>query len=509
MTAPARDEATRSRAPGAASARPPTAVEPEPRAEAGSDCGVPRWRLQTTSVRTRVIVAVVTLTAVALIVSGAVVVVAGRIGAERQIIDHQRAGVTALRQLASELDPQTRQPWTSAEALLKVAVQRAALDTGEGVLALVGGQIVWTAQPGVALRPENDPALLDVITPLAGQRNVTFGRLTTAQRTWRYVVIPVSLPGSATEAALVRAVDVERALAPLRPAYTAYIIVAAGSLILVGLTIWLLVGRLLRPIATVRRTADRITRSDLTQRIPVNGHDDLSALAQTINSMLDRLAALAEEQRQLLDDVGHELRTPLTIARGHLELIDFADPTEGRASRDVALSELDRMRRLVDDLLTLARSAQPSLLRPELTDLVQLTDDTLTKATTLGPRRWQLDSVAEVTTWLDPQRISQAWLQLAANAVQYSAPGSEVGLGSAVDRGELRLWVRDQGQGIAPADQPRIFERRERGSLGQGTGLGLAIVHAIATSHGGRVDLDSRLGEGSTFTMRLPLRESA
>ena len=465
-----------------------------------------RDRLPGVSVHARVIIAVVALTALALFVSGMIVVLWGRVSTERHIMGHLELSVASLRQLADEADPQTGEPWSSPDALLVAALQRSVLAPEEGALAIVDGQIEWTAQPGVSIRPENDPELVSTVTPLTSLDTVTYGQLSTSDHDWAYAVIPVDLPGQTSTAALVHVVDVDQEMAVLTPIYWAYAIVGAASLALVTVIIWLFVGHLLRPIATVRFTAERVTATDTSQRIPVTGHDDLSALAQTINSMLDRLETSVQGQRQLLDDVGHEIRTPLTIARGHLELMDLDDPAEARATRDLVISEMDRMGGLVDDLLTLARSKQPDLLRPEMTDVVQLTDETLTKATSLGVRQWQLDSVAEVTTWLDPRRISQAWLQLAANAVQYSQPGSVVALGSAVDNGELLLWVRDEGQGIDPADQERIFERHVRGSASTGSGLGLSIVTAIAESHQGRVECESRPGEGSVFTIHLPVR---
>ena len=464
-----------------------------------------RGRRPALTVRVRVIAAVVALTALALALSGAAVILWGRVTTEQRVLADQQVAVAAFRRLAAEPDPQTARAWPSVDALLRVAMQRTVLGPAEGALAIADGQVTWTAQPGVALRPENDEALVAAILPATEREAVTYGR-TRTDRDWSYVVVPVRLEGQQARAALVRVTDMTAEIARHNPIYRAYSLVALGSLTMISLLIWLLVGRLLRPIAVVRQTAQEITASDISQRIPVTGSDDVSALARTLNSMLDRLEASAQAQRQLSDDVGHELRTPLTITRGHLELMNLSDRREAEQTRDLVVSELDRMRRLVDDLLTLARSQHPHLLRLVLTDLVQLTDETLTKATSLGEREWQLDSVAEVSTWLDPQRISQARLQLAANAVQYSAPGSPVALGSAVEHGELRLWVRDCGQGIPEADQAHIFDRHERGSGGTGTGLGLAIVTTIATAHGGGVEVESVPGEGSTFTIRLPLR---
>jgi signal transduction histidine kinase len=223
--------------------------------------------------------------------------------------------------------------------------------------------------------------------------------------------------------------------------------------------------------------------------------------------MLDRLETAFDSQRLLLDDAGHELRTPLTILRGHLELLDPADPADTAATRALALDEVDRMHRLVEDLVTLAKAERPDFVQLAPVDVGRLTDDVLDKARALGQRRWSIDERVEATVWLDAQRITQAWLQLAANAVKFSADGTKVAFGSAVQHGRVRLWVRDEGPGVSPEDSGRIFERFTRGHAGrgvEGSGLGLPIVTAIAEAHGGTIQLRTRLGEGSTFTLDLP-----
>ena len=466
-----------------------------------------RTRLAALSVHNRVIIAVILLTALALIFSGTVVHLWGRLATERRIHTNQQLAVTFLRQLASEADPATGQPWQGPDELLRAALQRTLLAPTEGAFGVINSEVAWTAYAGVPLRPETDAELVAAVMPATLLATVTHARVKTATHDWSYVVIPVDFSAQDATAAFVQVTDMGQERALLAPIYAAYASVGAASLILVALIIWLFVAYLMRPISTVRTTAQEITATDISRRIPVQGHDDLSQLARTVNEMLDRLEAALDGQRQLLDDVGHELRTPLTIARGHLELINAQDPAEVAATRKLVISEMDRMRRLVEDLLTLARSRQPDLLRLEEVDVVELTDLTLSNATRLGERAWRLDQVAEVSAWMDPQRIAQAWLQLAANAVQYSDEGAVIALGSRAGRGEVSLWVRDEGRGIDPLDQEKIFQRTMRADLGEGTGLGLSIVTAIVASHGGRLDLDSTPGQGSTFTMVLPRKE--
>jgi signal transduction histidine kinase len=222
--------------------------------------------------------------------------------------------------------------------------------------------------------------------------------------------------------------------------------------------------------------------------------------------MLDRLETSFATQRRFLDDAGHELRTPITIARGHLELLGD-DPAEKAETVALVLDELDRMGRMVNDLLLLAKVEEPSFLERELVDVDVLTEELHAKTAALGDRTWVLESRAEGVVLADRQRLTQAVVQLAHNAVQHTSVGDEIALGSSLEHGELRLWVRDSGPGVAPDQQDRIFERfaRARGNRHRdGAGLGLSIVRAIAEAHGGRVVLHSRPGAGALFTLVVP-----
>ncbi len=456
------------------------------------------------------IAAVVALTGIALTSSGLIVYSRGNALTEQRIAADLDRAVEEFGALATTgLDPQTGAGFADARSLLRVAVQRSVLASSEGVVGVVGGRVEWAAQSAVPFRPEHDPDFVAAMLPLAALDTVSRGSLQTPQRNYRYIVAPVAFGDGQPTGALVRAVDFGAEESLLAEVWRSYVLVAAGSLLLVGLLIWILVGRLLEPISWMRRTAGEITDTDLGRRIPVRGTDDLSALGVTVNHMLDRLESAVGAQRELLDDVGHELRTPLTIIRGHLELLDPADAADVATTRALLLDETDRMGRLVDDLLTLAKAEQPEFVRPASTDVARLTDETLAKATGLGERHWVLDELADAELELDGQRIAQAWLQLAANAVRYSTAGSTVGMGSRLAGGELRLWVRDEGVGIAATDRDRVTRRFERGNgASGGTGLGLAIVAAIARAHGGRVDIESESGRGSTVTLVLPERRT-
>jgi signal transduction histidine kinase len=185
-------------------------------------------------------------------------------------------------------------------------------------------------------------------------------------------------------------------------------------------------------------------------------------------------------------------------------------------TKTLVIDEVDRMHRLVEDLLVIAKSEQSDFIQPQLTDIALLTDETFQKATALGKRTWKLDQLADVEVRLDPQRTAQAWLQLAANAVQYSENGALIGLGSQVSGDRLQLWVRDEGFGISPSDLEDIEKRQVQGNhrrllssdtnSGDGhKGLGLAIVNRIVTAQNGNMSIDSVLGKGSRFTLEFPI----
>ncbi len=298
------------------------------------------------------------------------------------------------------------------------------------------------------------------------------------------------------------------ARAGLRDTIQTYIVVALLSLLVITAFAAAQSGRLLAPLRKMRETADEINDSDLSRRLPETGNDDITALTRTFNRMLDRLESAFTGQRQFLDDAGHELRTPLTVLRGHLELLDVGSPAEIAETRELLLDEIDRMSRLVGDLILLAKSDRPDFVTPRPVDLTGLTVDTLAKARGLGDRTWTLDETASVTVPLDEQRLTQALLQLCDNAVKHTGAGDVVALGSSYDGATARLWVRDTGPGVASEDREQIFERFGRSAVAdhdEGFGLGLSIVRAIARAHGGALALEDERPHGARFVITVPI----
>lgn len=271
---------------------------------------------------------------------------------------------------------------------------------------------------------------------------------------------------------------------------------------------------MLAPIRLVRQTAERIGESDLTERLEVAGTDDVAALAHTFNSMLDRLESAFTTQRRFLDEVAHELRTPITVIRGTLELVeDGAD--DPAATRALVVDELDRMTRIVEDLLLLAKAERPDFLAFGETNLTDLVVDVVAKARALGNRHWRVAQVSEATLFIDGQRLTQALMQLVANAVRHTRAGDLIEVGSQLREGRLLLWVRDAGPGVGPQDRERIFERfAQAGRVvsadgsSPGIGLGLAIVLEIAQAHGGTAWVEDAEGGGARFVIALPAHTS-
>jgi signal transduction histidine kinase len=407
---------------------------------------------------------------------------------------------------ALAVDPRTGKPFASLDRLLLTATQRNVPDEHEALLSVIDGSVRYSSPGAKAERLRTDPAFLRAVRPVIADREPALRAVETAAGRVQIAVRPVVRQGDTGAWVVVHWTDSEEA--EFTDVMRTYGLTALGVLLLVAIAGWFVTGRLLAPIRLLRRTALRITDTDLTQRISVSGHDDLSELGRTFNVMLSRLEKAFTDQRQFLDDVGHELRTPITVVRGHLELLDSFEPAEVDEVRTLAIDELNRMARMVDDLLVLARAERPDFLRLETVDVGSLIDGVLEKARALGDRWWGVDARAETELHCDPQRLTQALLELAHNAVTLTGENDTVALGSAVDEadGTVRLWVRDTGPGVAPDDAARIFDRFRRGTAcgRDGSGLGLAIVRAITEAHGGRVMLDSRPWHGTTFTLAIP-----
>jgi heavy metal sensor kinase len=280
---------------------------------------------------------------------------------------------------------------------------------------------------------------------------------------------------------------------------------------------WFLAGRALRPVHAITQAAQRIAAGDWTQRIRTpHSNDEIGQLASTFNDMIGRLEVSFRQIRQFSADASHELRTPLTITKGETELA-LRRPRQAEDYQVVLesnLEEIDRMSRIVDELLFLSRAdlgeIKLKMFPVQLDDLVR---EIQQQALVLGKERnihTILEAIEPVVVLGDDLRLRELLLNLVDNAVKYSQEGQTVELSLTVAGDRGKLIVRDHGIGIAPGDQGRIFDRfyrtdEARAHAAKGTGLGLAICKWIVEVHHGAIEVQSGVQGGSCFTVFLPL----
>lgn len=297
------------------------------------------------------------------------------------------------------------------------------------------------------------------------------------------------------------------------------LLLVVGSLILACVAAvgsYFLTGRTLRAVEKVTQKARQIELSqDLSQRIPDPGTDDeVGHLVRTFNDMLARLEATFESQRRFVADSSHELRTPLTVIRSNLHLLAReTDPAERTNLMSVTEGEVSRLNRMVNDLLYIAQMQAGHDIKPVLrpVELDSLLLDLFARARSLAALKNQRVTLLHedvATTLGDRDQLQHLLLNLVDNAIKYTPEGGTISLGLWVDDRVARIEVTDTGSGIPEEELAHIFDRffrtqAARDTVRSGSGLGLAIVKTIAEAHGGRIEVASRLGEGTTFRLLL------
>jgi signal transduction histidine kinase len=288
-------------------------------------------------------------------------------------------------------------------------------------------------------------------------------------------------------------------------AATAALLVGLPLLTLVvGAATFLFVGRTLRPVEAMRRQADTITARSLETRLPVPAADDeIAALANTMNTMLDRIEAATTAQRRFVADASHELRSPLTTIHMGLDLLGRTDPSVARMRRESA-----RMGRLIDDLLLLARVDESGLkLRCEDLDLDDVLYAERDRITAQRPDLEVRTKVTPVRVSGDPHHVQRAARNLVDNAVRHARTAITLSLTGNGTRAELT--VADDGPGIPREARERVFDRfvrldEDRARTAGGAGLGLPIARDIVAAHGGTLTLDDAPGGGTAAKISLP-----
>ena len=307
------------------------------------------------------------------------------------------------------------------------------------------------------------------------------------------------------------------------------VILSAFALSLVGA--YFLARAAISPVGAVVDSARKITEGDLSKRLPVaRPKDEVGRLAATVNDLLFRIeAAFAKRedalsrQRRFAADAGHELRTPLTSIAGYAKMLEdwgLEDPETAREGVAAIRRESERVRRLVEDLLALARGDEGAPLEPRPHDLGALAEEAAGAARVAAGGKVEVGYVPpadRVEAVFDRARVGQAAAILLDNAVKYTPEGGRVTATVREEDGRVELEVADTGIGIPEEQLPHVFERfyradeararrghRRQGLSADGAGLGLAIARQIAEAHGGSVEAKSAPGEGSTFVLRLP-----
>ncbi len=468
------------------------------------------WYRAIRSVRTRILASYVVLLAVSAVVAmfGIRQLLFSQL--EDRVQESLEQEVREFDQLAAVgNNPETGQPFTSVRELLDLYLARNVPSQEEALIGFVDGQFHRSALSQfpfdrLPLEELSDWEARSSREPGDPQSAVGHFDTSLGKAYFRARRIRIGESAGVLVVTILPAAEIE----DINDLQTYGAAATLGILILASVLAWLIAGRVLAPVRLLTETAHSISESDLTQRIEVRGAGEAADMAKSFNAMLDRLESVFQSQREFVQDASHELRDPLTICRGHLELLGD-DPEERRATTALVLDELDRIGRIVDDLQLLAEAEHPDFLRREWIDLELLTHELLAKATAMAARRWGLDGIGSRMILADRQRLTEAVMNLAHNAVQHTVSHDSIAIGSSANGGAVRIWVRDTGSGISAEDQEVIFERFKRGSDAhrryRGGGLGLAIVKTVAEAHGGHVELDSRLGEGSTFTMVIPV----
>lgn len=297
--------------------------------------------------------------------------------------------------------------------------------------------------------------------------------------------------------------DVDRSIDAVQ---RALVVIVPLVIVAVAFASYWLAGRALRPVTGITRRVEEISANELDQRVPVpSSGDEISELATVMNGMLDRLERGAAQTRRFTADASHELRTPLAGVRGAAEILasDLA-PDRTTELADGIVADVDRIDAIVDDLLTLARLDEAALLRRDPIDLGHHVRETPRPSSDV--RVDVVDEGGALTTG-DPSQIDRLVRNLVENAVRHAC--ARVEITTSVEDGAAQLTVADDGDGIAPADRERIFDRFTRLDDARqrnhgGTGLGLAIVRSIADAHGASVEVDDGPLGGARFVVRFP-----
>lgn len=427
----------------------------------------------------------------------------------------------------TRVTPQPTATFDNVDEALYDAVSRLTPGANAASFAIIDGVPTYRASATPTLGLADDPDIVKtIVSDVLAANAPVLGTARTDMGTGRYIAIPVQTDGSPEVGIYVHVVDLSAEVAPLNASISIYALTVGACLLVMSVVSWFILARILPtvdappaspaptadtfapPAAVVASASSGAPAPSSVAHIPPPPPPQSVAPAPTNTDLFDQVEGSLKAQRQLLDDVRHELKTPITIVRGYLEMMNVSDPFDVQAAREIGISELDRMTRLVEDIDTLATVEGDEYTMGSI-DIGQLTERVGELVAVIPGHRWQVTRVADGIIRGNSDRVLQAWLALCDNAAKYTPAGSVIEIGSARTLDSMILWVRDHGPGITPAARHRIFRRFDRGAGKRevgGSGLGLAIVDVIARAHGGSCSVSETPGGGATFTIQVPLR---
>lgn len=379
------------------------------------------------------------------------------------------------------------------------------LDKGGHVLA-VGRTLPEEPSP-----PPPDPD--NIARALAGENEVTY--------IWRdehraFLVLLIPLRTRPGEPHVVGVVQMSTRLQPVERILRRQrnFLLLAGFFVLLsgGVAGWWLTSTALKPLQDIVAVCRRVAAGDLSQRVPVEGEDEVGQLARAFNAMIDRLEQVFQAQQRFIANAAHELRTPLTALQGSLEVLLRGaqdDPAAVSRLSQAMYREVTRLNRLAEQLLDLSRLDATVQVRVRPVPLADFFSHLSAQAELLArDQTFILEPGPAITVQTDPDILMQVLFNLIANAIQHNDPGVTIRVGWEKHGNGVRIWVEDNGTGIPASELPHIFEPFYRGDRSRsrrrgGAGLGLALVKGMVEALGGHIRVSSEPGRGTRFEIWL------
>ncbi|HWD07745.1 MAG TPA: HAMP domain-containing sensor histidine kinase [Actinomycetota bacterium] len=433
----------------------------------------------------------------------------------------QYAGTEALNELEHQATQSASETLSLESLHPEQAVETDLTQALKDLLTGSGDRVVYIGPQGDILGSDTTAVTVahkvDLAPVLAGRR--VDGQIRAAGGNYVYVAEPV--PGrrpAGAVAGLLLARPVGLAANFWRPIIGRVLVAGAVAVLVAVIASLLIARRLSDPLRHVSEATRRVASGDLTSRVPVEGDGEVADVAQQFNAMAEALSEAQRREHEFLANVSHELRTPITAIRGYAEALadgTASGPAQAEAIRVIG-DEAGRLELLIRDVMDLARlgakefglDLRPVTLGATVSRAVAAAAAKAAEAgvTLVDSSDPGFDAITVVT---DPLRVGQVVSNLVDNALRVTPSGGSIRVGGRYAAGEVAIDVADTGPGIAGTDLPHIFERsylwaKSHSVRPVGTGMGLAIVRELVVALGGRIDVASQLGVGTTFTLRLP-----